>query len=81
MERRYFHSTEVVCEMIAREEWLGCQYDVWSMFDIPGSILVWAQNILFSGFHDIKLICIVFLKSIYIEYKRTLVVSDLVLAR
>ena len=28
MERCYFHSTETVWELLAREEWLGCQHDV-----------------------------------------------------
>ena len=28
MGRFYFHSTEAVWEMIAREEWLGCRHDV-----------------------------------------------------
>ena len=32
-----FHSTEVVWEMVAREEWLGCRHDASSMFDIPES--------------------------------------------
>ena len=57
-----FHFTEVVWEMVAREEWLRCRHDASSMFDIPGSTPVWAQYILFSSFHDIKLICIMFLK-------------------
>ena len=61
-----FHSTEAVWELIAREEWLGCRHDASPMFDIPGSTPVWAQYILFFYFHDIKLICIMFLKSIYI---------------
>ena len=47
------------------EKWLGCRHDASFMFDIPGSTPMWAQNILFSGFNDIKLICIVFLKFIY----------------
>ena len=28
MERLYFHSTEAVWEMVAREEWLGCRHAV-----------------------------------------------------
>ena len=28
MGRVYFHSTEVVWEMVAREEWLGCRHAV-----------------------------------------------------
>ena len=76
-----FHFTEAIWELIAREEWLGCQHDASPMFDIPGLTPVWAQYILFSGFHDIKLICIMFLKSIYIYNIGTLVVSDLILTR
>ena len=44
-----FHSTEVVWELIAQEEWLGCRHDASPMFDIPGSTPMWAQYI-FSGF-------------------------------
>ena len=33
----WFHSTEAVWEIIAREEWLGCRHDASPMFDIPGS--------------------------------------------
>ena len=61
-----FCSTEVVWELIAREEWLGCRYDASPMFDILESTPVWAQYILFFGFRDIKLICIMFLKYKYI---------------
>ena len=57
MGRYYFHSTEVVWEMIAREEWLGCQHDALSMFDIPVSTPVWAQCILF-WFFKYKNLCI-----------------------
>ena len=32
-----FHSIKAVWELIAREEWLGCRYDVSPMFDILGS--------------------------------------------
>ena len=77
-----FHSTEVVWELIAREEWLGYRHDTSPMFDIPGSIPVWAQYILFSSFYYIKIyIHIMFLKKNYIYYKRPLVVFDLILAR
>ena len=41
-EETIFHSTEAVREMVAREEWLGCQHDALPMFDIPGSTPVWA---------------------------------------
>ena len=37
-----FHSTEAVWKLIAWEEWLGCQHDALSMFDIPRSTPVWA---------------------------------------
>ena len=40
--------------MIAREEWLECQHDASPMFDILGSIPVWAQYILFSRFSRYK---------------------------
>ena len=42
-----FHFTMAAREMVAREEWLGYQYDASLMFDIPGSTPVWAQYILF----------------------------------
>ena len=75
-----FHSTEVVWVMKAREEWLGCQHDASPMFDIPGSTLVWALYIIFffwiSRYKNLYVFCF----QIYTYYKRTLVVSDLVLA-
>ena len=49
-----FHSTEVVWEMLTREEWLGCQHDASPMCDIPGSTPMWAPCILLSDFQDIK---------------------------
>ena len=65
MGRLYFHSTEAVWEMKAREEWLGCRHDVSPMFDIPGSTRVWAQCIIFFDFLYVNLcICILFSKSI-----------------
>ena len=52
------------------------------MLDIPGSTPVWAQRILFLSFQIIKLYVLCFRIYIYIYYKtKTLVVSDLVLAR
>ena len=76
-----FHSTEAVWEMITREEWLGCRHDASSMLDIPGSTLVWAQYILFFDFFfrykNLYVLCF----QIYRYYKRTLVVSDLILTR
>ena len=54
MERLYFHSTEVVWEMIAREEWLGCDM-MSSMLDILGSTPVWAQHIFFFWFLKYKM--------------------------
>ena len=57
-----FHFIEVVWEMIAREEWLGCRHDASPMLDILGSTPVCAQYILLSGFQRYKkLICIMFL--------------------
>ena len=49
-----FHSTKVVWDMVAREEWLWCRHDASPMFAIPGSTPVWAPYILFYDFHDIK---------------------------
>ena len=80
MGRCYFHSIEAVWKMIARKEWLGCRHDASPMFDIPGSTPMWEQYNIFWFFLISKLICIIFLK-IYMLYKRTLVVSDLVLTR
>ena len=34
------HSTEVVWELIAQEEWLECRHDASPMFDMPESTLV-----------------------------------------
>ena len=48
------HSTEVVVEMLAREEWLGCRHDTSLMVDMPESTPVWASYMIFFGFHDIK---------------------------
>ena len=55
-----FHSTEVVRETLAQEEWLGCRHDTSLMIDISGSTPVWALYMIFFGFHDIKSICIMF---------------------
>ena len=49
-----FHSIEVVREMIARKEWLGCRHDASPMLDIPGSTPLWAPHILFFDFHNVK---------------------------
>ena len=57
---------------------VGCRHDASPMLDIPGQHQC-GFRILFSGFYNIKCICIMFY--IYMYYKRTLVVSDLVLAR
>ena len=51
-----------------------------SMLDIPGSTLVWAHCILFLDFHTTLNIYIYGFQT-FTLYKRTLVVSDLVLAR
>ena len=78
-----FHSTEAVWEWIVREEWLGV-----SMLHRPCSVYPGQHqcglNYIIFGFYDIKIyMYYVFLKSIYIciLYKRTQVVSDLILAR
>ena len=67
------HSTEAIWELLAREEWLGCRHDSSPMVDILGSTPMWAQYIVFFGFHDIKIY-------IYI-IKWTLVVFDFILAQ
>ena len=72
------HSTEAVLEILAWKEWLGCCHDASSMFDIPGSTLMWALYIIFSVFHDIKIYMYYVLKSICI-IKEILVVYDFVL--
>ena len=36
-EETIFHSAETIREMVAWEEWLGCQHNASPMFDIPGS--------------------------------------------
>ena len=45
-----FHSIGAIREMVAREERLGCQHDVSSMFDIPGSTPVWAPYLYYFLF-------------------------------
>ena len=42
-----FHSTEVVWEMKAREEWLECRHDTSPMLDTLESTPVWAPYIIF----------------------------------
>ena len=74
------HSTEVVWEMLAREEWLECRHDASPIFDLPGLTPMWAPYMIFSDFHDIKIYMYYVLKSICI-IKGTLVVSVFVLAR
>ena len=59
------HSIETVWEMVAREEWLGCQHDALPMFDIPESTPVWAQCIYFLDFKNIKTYMYYVFKSIY----------------
>ena len=54
------HSTEAVAEMLARKECLGCRHNTSPMVDILRSTLVWVSYMIFSGFHDIKFICIMF---------------------
>ena len=78
MGRQLFHSTKAVWEMLARKEWLGCRHDALPMVDIPGSTLVWAQYIYFRPL--IQILYVLCFK-IYMYYKRTLVVLDVVLAR
>ena len=66
-EETMIHSTKVVWEMLAREEWLGCHHDASPMFDILESTLVWAPYMIFFGFHDIKIYMHYVLKS-YMYY-------------
>ena len=64
--------------MLAREEWLGCRHDASPMVDIPGSTPVWAQYIYFWFLmKNLYVLCF----KIYMYYKRTLVVPDVVLTR
>ena len=68
-EKMIIHSTEAVWEILAWEEWLGCQHDTSPMVDIPGSTPVWAQYMIFFDFTNIKVICIMFWKSIVLWKK------------
>ena len=67
-----FHSTEAVWELVVREEWLGWQTRVNTSVGSVYIILwfLWYKNL--YTYYVLKT---------YIYYKRTLVVSDLVLAR
>ena len=64
MGRLYFHSTEVVWEMIAREEWLGCRHDVANVGHTRVNTSVGTIHII-SEFSYYKTICIMF-SNIYI---------------
>ena len=66
--------------MVAQEEWLGCRHDASPMFDIPRSTPVWAQCMVFFNFINIKVYMYYVLKT-YMFMKKTLAVSDIVLAR
>ena len=78
MGRQLFHSTEAVWEMLAREEWLVCRHDALPMVDIPGSSPVWAQYMYFLFLlRTLYILCF----KIYMYYKMTLVVPDVVLTR
>ena len=74
------HSTKVVWEILAQEEWLGYRHDTSPMVDIPGWTLVWAHYMVFFDFTIIKVYMYYVLK-IYSIVKETLVVSDVVLAQ
>ena len=69
------HSTETVWEILAREEWLGCQHDISPMVDIPGSTPVRAQYMLFFYFNKYKSIYVICFKKTYMYYERN--TSDL----
>ena len=84
MGRYYVHSTEAVWELIAREEWLGCRHDVAHVGHTRVNTSVGSlYTVFFSDFHNIKLSIYIYVYDFqnYTLYKRTLVVSDLVLAR
>ena len=52
MVRCYFHSTEAVWELIAREEWLGCRHNVAHVEHIRVNTSV--GSMYFFGFQYIK---------------------------
>ena len=54
------HSIKAVVEMLAWEEWLECHHDTSPMVDTLGLTPMWAPYMIFSGFHDIKSLCIMF---------------------
>ena len=63
------HFIEAVCDILAREKWLGCHHDASPMFDILGSTPVWAPYMIFFYFHDIK-IYMYYVFKIYKYYKK-----------
>ena len=65
------HSTEVVWEILAREEWLGCRHDTSPMVNIPGSTPVWAQYMIFFDFTNIKVYMYYVLKT-YMYYEKNM---------
>ena len=78
MGRFYFHSTEAVWEMLAREEWLGCRHVVAHVGHTRVNTSVGSMYIL--KYKNLYILCF----QIYtcIQYNtKTLVVSDLVLAQ
>ena len=54
MGRLYFHSTEAVWEMLAREEWLGCRYVVAHVGHIRINTSVGSTYIIFLIFLKYK---------------------------
>ena len=60
----------IVWEILAREEWLGCRHDTSPMVDIPGSILVWAQYIVFSDFNKYKNLYVICFENLYVLWKK-----------
>ena len=81
MERYYSHSIEAVREMIAREKWLGYRHDVAHVGHTQVNTIVGSMYTVFLDFYiiNIKYTHMVF-KYIY-SIKKTLVVSNLILAR
>ena len=68
-EEMIIHFTEIVWEILAWEEWLGCRHDTSPMVEIPGSTPVWAQYMVFFDFTNIKVYMYYVLKT-YMFWKK-----------
>ena len=60
------HSTEVVCEILAREEWLGCRHVHYPCLTYPGQHQCELSIYIFLDFKDIKTYMYYVFKSIRI---------------